>query len=106
MQSALVIMAFVLALAWLPLVWKFQTGWRNRRNPVSLAICATLLALAYKNVVFAFALKGEASWRFFGRATLIFDAVAIVNFYVSFYWANKKFPTQRKPSDTSPPPQA
>lgn len=103
MQVALVVWAAVLAVAWLPLAHKFNAGWKRRRNPVSLAICATALLLAYSNVIFAFAVMDQTTWKFFAVATHIFEAVVVLNFYVSFYWSEKRFPGERR-SDSSAPP--
>lgn len=103
MQLLLVVLACGLALAWLPIAHKFQQSWRARKNPVSLAICATALLLAYSNIIFAFAIMGETSWRFFAIATHVFELAILVNFYVSFQWANRKFPGDRR-NDSSQPP--
>ncbi len=102
MQPFLVALACALSLAWLPIAYKFQASWRARKNPVSLAICATALLLAYSNIIFGFAVMGETTWRFYAIATHVFELVIVVNFYVSFQWANRKFPGNRR-SDSAPP---
>lgn len=95
----------LLSLAWLPLAMKFQRAWQVRKNPVSLAICATALLLAYTNVIFAFAMVGETSWRFYAIATRALELVVLVNFFVAFRWSDAKFAGARK-SDPDPPPPA
>lgn len=94
-MNPLAIVSCVLALAWLPLAARFNQGWKSRKNPVSLAICAAMLLFSYTNVLFAFALAGQSSWNFFAIATHVFDFVVVVNFYICFRWSDKKFHSER-----------
>ena len=105
MTSVLVIGALCLSLLWMPLSMKFLAAWRTRKNPVSLAIFAMMLMLTYTNIIFAVALIGEASWRFYAVATRVFELVICVNFFVAFRWSDTKFSGNRK-TDTIPPPMA
>jgi hypothetical protein len=94
-----------LAVVWLPLAWRFLRGWRNRKNPVSLAICAAIGLSVYVNIMMALALTEHTSWEFFIIATRLFDLVVIVNFYVAFHWSKKRFPNARRtPHEYSIPP--
>jgi hypothetical protein len=102
-MTAVVILSCALALAWLPIAIRFLRGWKSRKNPVSLAIFAALLLFAYTNILFAMALTDQCSWSFFAIATHAFDAVVILNFYVSFYWSDKKFEGTRH-GDSMPVP--
>lgn len=95
MNTVLIILSGALALAWLPLALRFNSGWRARRNPVSLAICASVLLFAYTNGLFALALAGWTTWRFFATAWHVFGVVVVVNFYVAFRWSEKRFPDAR-----------
>lgn len=98
-----VIMSLVLAVAWIPLFARFLRGWRNRRNPVSLAICATISFLVYINVMTATVALGLGDWQTTRILNLLFDGFAVVNFYVSFYWSNQRFPDARRGSYSIPP---
>lgn len=102
MKVALIITACVLALAWLPLALRFNQGWKTRRNPVSLAICAAVLLSVYENVMYTLAVSGVTTWRFYAVATHVFEVIVVVNFYVAFRWSDKKFENQRR--DYSIPP--
>lgn len=104
MKLFLTITSAVIAVAWIPLVFRFNRGWRERKNPVSLAIAATLLLEIYTNVLYVFALSGETSWRFFANATHVFGVIVIVNFYVAFRWSDKKFVDTRRAPYSVPPP--
>lgn len=95
MTLILMILSVVLALAWLPLMLRFYRGWRNRRNPVSLAICAGLCLFVYTNILFLLVLLDGASWRFLACATHVFEGVVLVNFYIAFRWSAIKFPDAR-----------
>ncbi len=103
MTLVLIVISGVLAIAWLPLAWKFNLGWRNRRNPVSLAICAAALLFAYTNILFALTLSEQTTWHFFAIATHIFDVIVVVNFYVAFRWSDRKFVDARRSTYTVPP---
>jgi hypothetical protein len=95
----------VLAMAWLPLAWRFLRGWRNRKNPVSLAICAAIGLSVYVNVMLALALTERTSWEFFTIATRAFDLIVVANFYIAFHWSKKRFPEARTaPHEYSIPP--
>ena len=96
MNEALIVLSSALALAWLPLAFRFKRGWSNRRNPVSLAICAAVLLFAYTNALFALALAEWTSWSFFAVAWHAFGVVVVVNFYVAFKWSDRRFPEARR----------
>lgn len=95
MNPILSVLSIVLALAWLPLTLRFLRGWRSRRNPVSLAICAALCLFMYMNVLFLLVALHGASWRFYTIATHVFEVVVVVNFYIAFKWSAIKFPDAR-----------
>lgn len=95
MTYALVTASVVLAAAWLPLAARFLRGWRNRKNPVSLAICAALCLFAYSNVMFALVVLDSTTLRFLAIASHAFELVVVVNFYAAFRWSAKRFPEAR-----------
>lgn len=103
MTALLIGVSCVLALAWLPLALRFKRGWTNRRNPVSLAICAAALLFAYTNVLFAFTLASQTSWSFFAIATHVFDTAVVVNFYAAFRWSDRRFVDARQNTYSVPP---
>jgi uncharacterized membrane protein len=103
MTTLLIGASCALALAWLPLALRFNRGWKNRRNPVSLAICMAALLFAYTNILFALAIAEEASWTFFAKATHVFDLVVVVNFYVAFRWSDRRFVDARQKGYSIPP---
>lgn len=101
MTTAIVIVSIVLAAGWIPLAVRFLRGWRSRKNPVSLAICAALCLFAYTNALFALVAIDGASLQFLAIATHVFEVVVIANFYVAFKWSEKRFPDARdKPAPT------
>jgi hypothetical protein len=95
MTYALAATSVALAIAWLPLALRFLRGWKNRRNPVSLAICAALCLFMYTNVMLGIVLIDGASWNFFVIATHVFHLIVVANFYVAFKWSERRFPDQR-----------
>lgn len=105
MNATITVVSIVLALAWLPLAGRFLRGWRNRKNPVSLAICAAVCLFAYTEILFALAINEQSSWQFYAVATHVFNAVVVGNFYLSFRWSERRFPEQRRgaPEYSVPP---
>jgi hypothetical protein len=98
-----VIVPAALALAWIPLLVRFLRGWRSRKNPVSLAICATISALIYSNVTTALTAMGQGAWETVRLLTMMVNVFVIVNFYLSFHWSSQRFPDARKNSYSIPP---
>lgn len=88
----------VIALAWIPLFVRFLRGWKNRKNPVSLAICAAISFLIYTNVVSMSLALGSSDWKVVRDLDMLFGAFVVVNFYVAFYWSNQRFPDARRGS--------
>lgn len=100
---AYVIIPTALALAWVPLLLRFLRGWRNRRNPVSLAICATISAAIYGNVTTTLLAIGQGAWETVRILTVAVNAFVVLNFYLSFYWSAQRFPDARRGSYSIPP---
>lgn len=98
-----VIIPAVLAFAWVPLLVRFLRGWRNRKNPVSLAICATISALIYGNITTALTAMGQGTWETVRMLTVAVNVFVVVNFYLSFHWSQQRFPDARRGSYSIPP---
>lgn len=98
-----VIASFALSVAWVPLLVRFLRGWRSRRNPVSLAICATISALIYGNVTTALTAMGQGAWETVRTLTIAVNVFVVLNFYLSFYWSRQRFPDARRSSYSIPP---
>jgi hypothetical protein len=98
-----VIASFALSVAWVPLLVRFLRGWRSRRNPVSLAICATISALIYGNVTTALTAMGQGAWETVRTLTIAVNVFVVLNFYLSFHWSGQRFPDARRGSYSIPP---
>lgn len=98
-----VIVPAALALAWVPLLVRFLRGWRSRKNPVSLAICATISALIYGNITTALTAMGQGAWETVRMLTVAVNVFVVVNFYLSFHWSSQRFPDARRGSYSIPP---
>jgi len=81
-----------LALAWLPVFLRFVRAWRARSNPISLAICALIFFAIYIPVYIAGMFP--PSWP--TATVLTIDALSCALFYVTFRYADRKFPDTRK----------
>lgn len=94
LHPAVPIVALVVALAWLPVLLRFIRSWRARGNPISLAICVLVLMALYVPPYLASTLP--RSWPV---ATVVaIDFIACSTFYVTIYYASRKFPDTRGPS--------
>lgn len=98
-----VIIPTALALAWVPLLIRFLRGWRSRRNPVSLAICATITALIYGNITTALTAMGQGAWETVRMLTIAVNVFVVLNFYLSFHWSGQRFPDARRGTYSIPP---
>lgn len=101
MTLVLAIASFMQALAWVPIGVFFFRRWRERRNPISLALCLTTAYAAWSGAVpYWLARPRVGSW--VGWALLIANALTVTLAHVSLLWAKKKFVGAR-PRDQSPP---
>ena len=108
MDIVLSVLSILLAVAWLPIIGTFYVAWRNRKNPVSLAICWHVLVVSYSHLLYVLVTTFEADHYGVSIVSLGFSLLACLNFYVSFYWSEHKFHDQRNNPSTPPatPPDA
>lgn len=79
--------ALVVALAWIPVLLRFFRSWRERANPISLAICVLVAEAIYLPVYAAIVLP--PSWPL---VTIAFvGGIACGSFYIAFWWAKRRF---------------
>lgn len=87
----------LVALAWLPVIFRFLQSYRARKNPQSLAICGPIVALLYANISTIWYSQVPQEWLILTvRAA---ELLAVVHFYAAFRWS-KKF---RDTRGSSPP---
>lgn len=99
LYPAVPIAASVVALAWLPVLLRFIRSWRTRGNPISLAICVLVLMALYVPPYLVTTLP--QSWPV---ATVVaIDVITCLTFYVTIYYASRKFPDTRTRSPSTPP---
>lgn len=90
------VLLLMVAVGWFPIALRFLRGWQRRRNPVSLAICATVSFVVYANIMAATMVIGPDNRQAAIFLTLIFDIIVLMNFYASFRWARKRFAKTRR----------
>ena len=88
--------ALVVSLLWIPVFLRFFFNWRQRRNPVSLAICSQVAIVGYLNIACPLFFDAGYFWTHVTIAMLNF--VGSLLFYISFWLAKKNFRDQRVPS--------
>lgn len=102
MLELLVGVSVLLALLWIPIFLNFFRAWRERKNPVSLAICGIIAYAVYNNAVSVglYAFGGSPKWSTVG--IIVFEGITCVNFYFAFRWSQRKFHSDRQ----TPPNQS
>jgi peptidoglycan biosynthesis protein MviN/MurJ (putative lipid II flippase) len=102
MTTALSITATIIAILWIPILKKFFVAWRDRHNPVSLAIGLNITLMIYLSllVVMVASFKARLLWAV--GLSALFNLAACVNFYVAFHVAQKRFGNQRQVGKVEP----
>jgi len=95
MSVALMCLAVVLAIAWLPILIKFFRNWRNRANPISLAICFVVAFAMYTCLI---PMVGGSDPQVTALVVQIVNAVTCLFFHVSFGWAKKRWTPGERPA--------
>lgn len=98
------VLSLALAAAWVPIFVRFLRAWKARKNPVSLAICATISFLIYRTIVPVLVELNLGTWPVAEDLTLLFNGFALMNFYVSFHWSSQRFPDARRRSGSTSAP--
>ena len=87
-----ILLGSLIALAWLPVLLKFLRSWRERRNPISLAICLIVVLAAYVPVWVASDQIHPWSW----LGVLVVDSIVCGFFYVAVAWSDRHFRSDRR----------
>lgn len=107
-ETALIIVAVILGVAWVPIGLFFLRSWKNRKSPLSLAICGLIAFPVYTNFSTALFLDGDQTW--ISGTLIAVNFILFMNFMFCFYWQKKSFPDRRKlpvspaPDEVGDPP--
>lgn len=89
MNIVLLCLSALLALGWLPILFQFFRNWRQRNNPISLAICFAIAFTVYLCLV---PFLGNVSDPVVtGLAIQGANAVTCAFFHISFGWAKRRW---------------
>lgn len=89
MNIVLLALSALLALGWLPILFKFFRNWRERNNPISLAIC---FAIAFTVYLCLIPFLGNVSDPVVtGLAIQGANAATCAFFHISFGWAKRRW---------------
>lgn len=94
-MTILGLLALAQAVAWLPIFARFLRSWRQRKNPISLAIGALVLLAAYVGVAPYWLGEHVVSSDLVAYGLLAGSWLVLINFYVATVWANRKFKDER-----------
>lgn len=91
----LLLMFLAVSLLWIPVLLFFFRNWRERKNPISLAICSVLFFVIYSDALVWAGLLGQTKIPLYiMQAT---EVATIAFFYLAIRWAEKKFETRPDP---------
>lgn len=92
--------AIVSVFLWAPICVRFYRAWDTRKNPVSLAIFAIILLLIWFAVAGIWLVTGDVKKELIAIASTGLSVAVASYTHFAFYWSTKKFPEQRKPTET------
>ncbi len=89
MATVLLCLSALLALGWLPILFQFYKNWRNRNNPISLAICFAIAFTVYLCLV---PFLGDGSDPIVTALSIQgANAATCAFFHISFGWAKRRW---------------
>lgn len=91
------LLAVVAVAAWCPVAVFFFRRWRERKNPISLAIVTGALLEIWEIVGRIWAMQELVSTRELIIGLTALSAVVALFFNVTFVWARRKFQDERGP---------
>jgi hypothetical protein len=86
------VVAAVVAVAWIPLLIRFFRSWRDRENPISLAICFLIIMASYTPLWVAVGPENPWSW----AGLLVIDSLVCGSFYAALLMARRRFKDDRR----------
>jgi hypothetical protein len=96
MVTAYFVMAGLGVVLWLPILLRFYKSWLGRHNPISLAICATIMLLVWAMVAGAWVVTGSLSACIIALVSAGMSTAVAAYAHLAFYWSARKFPDKRK----------
>ncbi len=93
------IVVLVLALAWIPIILRFYRQWRNRKNPVSLAICLILFFIIYGDIGAFLIYQGVLNSTVVRLAWEGVQLCICAYFHTAFWIADRRFRDERRAKD-------
>jgi hypothetical protein len=91
LYPAVLVVALISALGWIPILFRFARAWRARGNPISFAIAILVLRTIYVPVYLVAFL--EPSWPL--AAATVVDFLVLAIFYAMIFYTERKFPDVR-----------
>jgi hypothetical protein len=95
--SAFDVVAIALSVLWAPHLVGFYRSWRDRRNPISLAIMFMILLILYTNAFAVLHLRWRVSASAAGWVYGACSAAVAIYFHLAKAWASKRFQDSRRP---------
>lgn len=99
MVAVYFVLSGVSVLLWVPILLRFYRNWVKRHNPISLAICATLLLLIWIAIAGIWTVMGDVRKEMVSFTTTGMSALIASYTHFTFYRAEKKFQEAGDPRD-------
>ena len=82
----------LVSLAWVPVLLRFVRSFRERKNPISLAICLVIVLAMHTPLWVLF--EPQAPWSWAG--VIATSGIVCAAFHASFTLARRRFPNGRR----------
>lgn len=90
-----VVAATVSVALWLPIFAQFLRSWRNRRNPISLAVCASIMLIMWTSLGGIWVAINRIENNVFLLTTVMLSMVVSLYSHLAFFWSNRRFVDER-----------
>ncbi len=95
MTIAYLFTSLISVFLWTPILIKFYRSWSSRRNPVSLAICASITLIMWTSLAGMWVVTGKIDPSTLILATAGMSGMVAVYVHVAFYLSKVRFNDQR-----------
>lgn len=82
-------------MAWIPVLVRFFHSWKDRDNPISLSLCATIVFIIWTSISTVWVQKDKVADADFVYAYVILSLLLGIYSNLAFFWAKKRFQSDR-----------
>lgn len=95
MDVVYLVVSTISVVLWVPILIKFFRSWSLRRNPVSLAICASITLIMWTSMAGMWVVTGRIAANTLILATSSMSLLVALYVHVAFAWSKRRFNDER-----------